>query len=93
MTVAHFNVNKQYDIFNKKISIESKPIESKKEFLVFPNRFERFDKEKHSDYFKYLTETRKISEKKIDKLKLFVEGIGSPFLNEPISYLILNFLE
>jgi hypothetical protein len=39
----------------------------------FPLRFERFDKEKHQPYYEYLVKERKISPKKIDKLKLFVD--------------------
>lgn len=42
------------------------------EKLNFPNRFEKFDKIKHKEYYDYLI-NRKIDNERIDKLRLFVD--------------------
>lgn len=42
-------------------------------YCNFPDHFERFDKIEHQEYYKYLINKRKIDEKRIDKLKLFVD--------------------
>lgn len=44
----------------------------KAEKLELPERFEKFDKEVHKDYYQYLL-NRKVSDSKIDSLKLFID--------------------